>query len=349
MPNMCNKFDQKWRNVKKELAEKWGELTLLWYCGINQRNRAHEKGVFSWKENNMTSEEIVSSLYADCEKTNLFSNRKNIINSMISLNKSKNKIYTSKNFGELTEPFLDTKNSFEVYIDFEVLSGKNINNNYSKQNDIIYLIGMQWECPESGNTIFKSFISSSLTLNSEKIMLKEWWDMVKHLKNKTNSEKIILYHWSQAEERFLNSAFKRHSLNNIKSNLNSGKYDLRDLMEMFVESEVVIRNVWGYSVKDIAKGLHKHGLISEVWDDTEKGGDTINTGEGTIATATNCYKEILKNGITIYNNPNFTPIREYNQMDCNVLQHLLSFLRNYVYTKDQRQLRRNKRKRDTIN
>ena len=120
-------------------------------------------------------------------------------------------------------------------------------------------------------------------------------------------------------------------------------------MEMFVEAEVVIRNVWGYSVKDIAKGLHKHGLISEVWDDTEKGGDMINTGEGTLETATNCYKEILNTGMTIYNNPNFTPIREYNQMDCNVLQHLLSFLRNYVYSKDPRQLRRNKRKRNTIN
>ena len=354
MPNMCNKFDQKWRGVKKELAEKWGELTLLWYCGIDQRNRAHEKGVYSWKaRDDMTSEEIVMALYADDEKTNVFSNRKRIINSMISLNQTKNKIYTSRNVGELTEPFLDTENALEVYIDFEVLSGKNINKNHSPRlktpQDIIYLIGMQWECPKSGDTIFKSFISSSLTLSSEKNMLKEWWDAVKQLKINTNSEKIILYHWSPAEERFLNRAFKRHSLNNIKSNLNSGKYDLRDLMEMFVEAEVVIRNVWGYSVKDIAKGLHKHGLISEVWDDTEKGGDMINTGEGTLATATNCYKEILNTGMTIYNNPNFTPIREYNQMDCNVLQHLLSFLRNYVYSKDPRQLRRNKRKRNTIN
>ena len=354
MPNMCNKFDQKWRGVKMELAEKWGELTLLWYCGIDQRNRAHKKGVYSWKEkNDITSEEIVRSLYSDDEKTNVFSNRKRIINSMISLNRTKNKIYTSRDFGELTEPFLDTENALEVYIDFEVLSGKNINKNYSKRfktsHDIIYLIGMQWECPNTGNTIFKSFISSSLTLGSEKNMLKEWWNAVKQLKIKYKSEKIILYHWSPAEERFLNSAFKRHSLNNIKSNLNSGKYDMRDLMEMFVEAEVIIRNVWGYSVKDVAKGLHKHGLISEVWDDTEKGGDVINTGEGTIATATNCYKENLNTGIDIYNNPNFTPIREYNQMDCNVLQHLLYFLRNYVYSKDQRQLRRNKRKRDTIN
>jgi len=355
MPNMCNKFDQKWRHVKKELAEKWGELTLLWYCGVNQRNRAHDNGVYSWKtnDNDISSEEIVMSLYCDKDSSYEFSNRKRIINSMIDLNRSKSKIYSSRNFGEITEPYIDTENALEVYIDFEVLSGKNINKNYSKRlrtpQDVIYLIGMQWMCPNTNTMKFKSFISSSLTSASEKSMLKEWWGTVKQLKRDTHSEKVILYHWSPAEERFLNKAFQRHSLSYIKSNLNSGNYDLRDLMEMFVDAEVVIRNVWGYSVKDVAKGLHKYGLISEVWDDTEKGGDMVNSGEGTLVTATNCYKEILNTGMEIHNNPNFSPIKEYNRMDCNVLYHLLTFLRSYVYSSDPRQKRRNKRKRKRSN
>ena len=353
MPNMCNKFDGKWRNVKKDLAEKWGELTLLWYCGIDQRNRAHQKGVFSWKNENMTSCEIVKSLYADKDEEIEFSSRKRIINSMISLNRTKNKIYTSKNFGELTEPYCDTENVLEVFIDFEVLSGKNINKNYSKRlrtpQDVIYLIGMSWVCNKTNNKTnklkFNSSISASLTLSAEKNMLKEWWSFVKKLKKEYGVEKVILYHWSPAEERFLNKAFKRHSLDYIKSNLNSGNYELRDLMEMFVESEVIIRNVWGYSVKDVAKGLHSYGLISEVWDDTEKGGDNINSGEGTIITATNCYKEILNSGMDIYNNPNFEALRKYNKMDCDVMYHLLTFLRNYVYSNDLRQKRINSRKR----
>lgn len=352
MPNMCNKFDQKWRSIKKELAVKWGELTLLWYCGINQRNRAHEKGVYTWKtcDDTLTSEDVVMSLYADNDKEveYEFSNRKRIIKSMIELNRS-NKIYSSKNFGEITEPYIDTENALEVYIDFEVLSGKNINKNVSKRlqtpQDIIYLIGMQWKCPETNDMKFNSFISAALTSAAEKGMIKDWWSTVKQLKRKYGVEKIILYHWSPAEERFLNRAFKRHSLSYIKSNLESGSYDLRDLMEMYVDAEVVIRDVWGYSVKDIAKGLHKHGLVSEVWDDTEKGGDMINSGEGTLVTATNCYREILNNGMNIQNNPNFTPIIDYNHMDCNVLYHLLTFLRTFVYSNDPRQKRRNKRKR----
>jgi putative phage-type endonuclease len=350
MPNMCNKFDQKWRNIKKDLAEKWGELTLLWYCGINQRNKAHEKGIYTWKTSNetLTPSEIVMSLYTDSknEDTYNFSNRKRIIKSMIKLNRT-DKIYSSKDFGEITEPYIDTQNALEVYIDFEVLSGKNINNNISSRlqtpQDIIYLIGMQWKCLDTNKIEFKSFISSSLTSLAEKNMIKNWWDNVKELKRKYKVEKIILYHWSPAEERFLNRAFKRHSLSYIKNNLKSGNYDLRDLMEMYIDAEVVIKGVWGYSVKDIAKGLHKFGLISEVWDDTEKGGDTINSGEGTLTTATNCYKEIISSGMEIQNNPNFKPICEYNKMDCNVLYHLLSFLRTFIYNNDPRQKRRNKR------
>jgi putative phage-type endonuclease len=326
MPNMCNKYDTKWRKVKKHLAEKWGELTLLWYCGINQRNLAHQKGIYSWKIS--SSKDILNALYT----VNSLSKRKYILESMININKNEYAIYNSR---KLKEPYCDTHNALEVYIDFEVLSGGNVNNNYSDRlktpQNIIYLIGMQWV--DNYEVKFKSFTSSSLTEKGEKDMLKEWWDTVKKLKE--NHEKIILYHWSPAEERFLAKSLSRHqSLNYINSNLNSGKYEFRDLMEMFIDAEVVIKNVWGYSVKDVAKGLYNFGLISEVWNDNEKGGDNITSGEGTLTTATKCYREIKNNGMCIKNNPNFRPLIEYNQMDCNVLQYLLEFLRNYVYEKD---------------
>lgn len=343
MPNMCNKFDHRWRAVKKELAEKWGELTLLWYCGIDQRNKAHKKGIYSWKNTDIKTEKIVRSLYSSEDSKIEFSSRKRIMNSMISLNQTQSKIYSSRNFGKLTEPYCDTENALEVFIDFEVLSGKNIKTRLRKSQDIIYLIGTTWKCPKDNTLKFKSSVSDSLKSYSEKNMLKEWWNFIKNLKKEHQVEKVILYHWSPAEERFLKKAFKRHSIDYIKNNLTSGNYDLRDLMEMFVEAEVVIRNVWGYSVKDVAKGLHKHGLISQVWDDTEKGGDSINSGEGTLIAATNCYKEIINTGMDIRNNPNFESLREYNKMDCEVLYYLLLFLRNYVYSDDSRQKRLNAR------
>lgn len=328
MPNMCNKYDRKWRKLKKHFAEKWGELTLLWYCGIKQRNLAHEKGIYSWKDNKYTTNEILNSLYTN----NTLSKRRNILESMISINKEGYSMYSSR---KLKESYMDTNNAIEVYIDFEVLSGKNVNNSYSNRfktpQNIIYLIGMQWVVDDKIE--FISFTSESLTEKGEKDMIKEWWECVKKLRK--GYEKVILYHWSPAEDRFLSKSLSRYpTLDYIHSNLNSGKYDFRDLMEMFIDAEVVIKNVWGYSVKDIAKGLFKIGLIPEVWNDNEKGGDNIISGEGTLTMAAKCYREIKNNGLTIKNNPNFRPLIEYNRMDCNVLQHLLSFLRNYIYEKD---------------
>ena len=242
---------------------------------------------------------------------------------MINLNREAHKIYTSKNVGEITEPYYVHKNNLEVYIDCEVLTQCFINKN---KNDIIYLIGMSWICPTTNKLIYKSFITSSLDPTSEKIMLKQWWSAVKKLKEKTKSTSVILYHWSGAEDRYLKKAFLRHkSLSYIKSNLNTAKYQLRDLMEMFIDAEVVIKNVWGYSVKNIARGLYKHGFISEIWNDNGKGSDVINSGEGTIVAATKCYKETYKTGNNIQNNKNFDSIINYNKIDCNVLYYLLLF------------------------
>lgn len=343
MPNMCNKYDYQWRYIKKELAEKWGELTLLWYCGVNQRNRAHSNNIFSWKTDKESST-IVSSLYLKSIDENDFSYRKRIIKSMIDLNRSSS-IYNCKDKDEIVEPFIDTDNALEVYIDFEILSKKNIYNIHSVlSNDIIYLIGLMWCCPLTNKMKNISFESKQLTLQDEKNMIQDWWNTIRDIKNETKKNKVILYHWSPAEKTFLDKALSRHDLPFIKEKLQSGKYELRDLMEMYIDAEVVIRGVWNYSLKDISKGLYNHGFIPEVWDDKSKGGDSILSGEKTIATATNCYKNSLQKNIMVRDNPMFKLIIDYNKMDCTVLYYLLLFLRKYIYNQDPRLKRRCKRK-----
>lgn len=41
---------------KKELASMSGEITEIWQCGVEQRKRAHEKGIYSWRDPRLTSE-----------------------------------------------------------------------------------------------------------------------------------------------------------------------------------------------------------------------------------------------------------------------------------------------------
>jgi len=328
-------------------------LTLLWYCGLEQRKKAHTKGIYSWKMKK-TSTEIIKAMY--CDDTQMNTVRKNILKNMIKVNRNETCIYLSKDKGVLTEPYIDTENALELYIDFEVLSGNSSleTSKYSCRSsmpkDIIYLIGTSWIDNSKSDTTnnsttdlkFKSFTTKSLTRKAEYDTINEWWKFITDMKKENSYEKVILYHWSVAEETFLKGALKRHKFYKMKDDLNSGLYDLRDLMEMYVESETTIKNVWGYSIKNVAKGLYKYGLIPEIWNDDEKGGEQI-TGEQLIVSAKRCYKEIEKTKEDIEKNIKFLSIIAYNKVDCNVLYYLLDFLRTYVYSDNDRQKRKNKR------
>jgi len=263
---------------------------------------------------------------------------------MIELNRKNNKTYTSRNFGDIIEPYDNGGNSLEIFIDFEVLPGyktsRFINNRKKTYSGFIYLIGMFWKCPATNKFLFNSFHSENLTLLSEKEMIKQWWRKVVALKK--NKDRIILYHWSQAEPTFLKKAFKRNNLYWIKSDLVSGKYELRDLMEMFVDDEVTIKNVWNYSLKNVARGLFDVGLIPEIWDSYNKGGDTMN-GHQSIYTATKCYQLSKSSNTLISTCYKFLSIIKYNETDCKVLYYLLLFLRTYIYSSNSRTIRKNKR------
>jgi len=349
MPNMCNKNDTKWRGIKKYLALKWGELTLLWYCGISNRKNAFNNNIYSWKLTD--KDNVVKAIYNTNTTSFNVSKRKNIIKSMIYLNKQNSKAYTSRNFGDIIEPYDNCDNSLEVFIDFEVLSGyktsRFINNRQKTYSGFIYLIGMFWKCPTTNKFLFNSFHSENRTLLSEKEMIKEWWRKVVSLKKKNKSDRIILYHWSQAEDIFLKKAFKRNNLHWIKSDLASGEYELRDLMEMYIDDEVTIKNVWNYSLKHTARGLFDLGLIPEIWDSYDKGGDIMN-GYQSITTANKCYQYSKNTNTPISTNYKFLSIVKYNETDCKVLYYLLLFLRKYIYSSDKRTIRKIKRNNKRI-
>src|SRR5205085_8043947 len=55
-PNMSNTHDAPWRSIKKVIAQKINEITLLWMCGPKNRNKSHDQGVYNWKDERCTSE-----------------------------------------------------------------------------------------------------------------------------------------------------------------------------------------------------------------------------------------------------------------------------------------------------
>jgi hypothetical protein len=260
------------------------------------------------------------------EKEKKFSRRRRIVGAMIRLNRTSDKVFRAYHKGYYPEPYTNYRTK-EFFVDFEVLSQLNTSDKNPK--GLIYLIGLGW-LNNNSEWEFKSFIADDLTLKSEKEMVNKWWETINNIRKQFRAKKAVLYHWSPAEERFLNNFMVRNNLFKLEDDIEDGKYEFRDLMEMFQDAEVVIRGVWGYSLKSVAKGLYEHGLIPEIWGMGEKG-NKISTGENTLTTASWCYKTAIRKDINIVNIPEFTNLIKYNHMDCRVMYDLLLFLRKHIY------------------
>ena len=57
-PNMKNGYDMKYYNKKMEIAKRIGEITLLWNCGIKQREEGIRNKVYSIYDKEMTVEKL---------------------------------------------------------------------------------------------------------------------------------------------------------------------------------------------------------------------------------------------------------------------------------------------------
>lgn len=55
LPNMGQKMDQPWGDVKKELAQRWGELSYLVGLGGHVRSELHSKNIFSYRDPRLLS------------------------------------------------------------------------------------------------------------------------------------------------------------------------------------------------------------------------------------------------------------------------------------------------------
>lgn len=53
-PNMCNYHDGPYRERKMEIAQAQKDITLLWYCGPREREKAMKAGITCWDDPNLT-------------------------------------------------------------------------------------------------------------------------------------------------------------------------------------------------------------------------------------------------------------------------------------------------------
>ncbi len=323
-PNMCNRYDNPYHKVKKEIASKIQELTEIWMIGTKNRNIAHDKGIFKWSDEN-------------CNSKNIGINGKKvapIVDKIIDINRTID--------GPLIKPDVisnnyndwQTKKDIEFFIDFEGLNSIFYNRDMdiedSKQNEnIIFLIGVGYE--ENGKWNYIPFFMRGMNKTEEERAIQEFVDFIEfkveeHMAKYNIQNRNLcfptFYHWGHAEITMFNNINRKFN-NKWKRWQNSILWI--DFCKIFQTEPIVVKNAKKFNLKEIARAFKSHGLINTVWDESG-----IDCGLSAMIDATDFYRQLNENNglLTEEMNKVFTEIIEYNEIDCKTVWEIVEYLRN---------------------
>jgi hypothetical protein len=292
-PNMCidsNNFNE----MKNKVANNIGEITMLWNCGIKNRVLAMKQGIDSWRD-----ERCCSKLLGFNE------NSKNgkIIDNIISVNRNEDQYILPVKLENNKKKWLK-KNKYEMFVDFETFNDVCMNiTDIPKQMsyNMIFMIGIGMR-DRQNNWIYKSFIAKKSSKDEELRIMNEFINYY----NNYNSPPV--YYWC-AEKNFWNSASNYHNINN--NNIN-----WIDMCDIFKSEQIVIKNCFGFGLKQITKNMRELGMI-----DTQLQSECCN-GMMAMLKAWKSYN--LKNPDTT---PIMKDVEKYNEFDCKALFDIINFLR----------------------
>jgi hypothetical protein len=171
-PNM-KRDDVAYNQAKHEIAIKRGEITLIWNCGIKQRQKAFDKGVCSYHNEKCTAQLLGFS-----------GHHAKIINNIIKINKPecRDKFYP-KNIPNLAITTATTGKEF--FVDVETLGSPVI----KADKPFIYMIGVY-----SILDGYKCFHLPVITKEEEDKMIQNF---TKYIHSESASP--VLWHWGHIE------------------------------------------------------------------------------------------------------------------------------------------------------
>ncbi len=334
-PNMKNSYDKNWHSIKKDIAYKNKEITLLWNCGIANRKLAWDNGIKNYSDPKLNSQILGFNGNA----------KEIIIDSMLNLLHSDNKFILNKSNNLMG---WQQKSQWEFFIDFETYNNDAIYDeesdwNNSFNNQVIYMIGLSY-FDSSNNLIHKSFLleyknchqlsnefvsntnfdnvkyNDCIFCTSEIDMINKFYNFIIKFKPEQTDIEMFkkntrLYHWSGAEQIIFNKKIQEYNLDVKKFNLN-----WFDLLKVFKHDKypIVIKECFGFGLKEIIKKLNNYGLINLSWSDLDDG------------LLSSFIARDIYTGINLKHNNDMYFIIEYNYIDCKALHLLLEWMRKEV-------------------
>ena len=301
-PNLSNKYDYPWHNIKKIIAQQIGDITLLWQCGVKERNYSHNTGIQRW--DNIIDPSI---------NLNVFGKKAKIIDNIITTNKN-NDIKLSprriKNWNCL-QKIKPTQLYF--ICDFETTNDLNTEFNHSSNGTIIFMIGCitvyynQYGIQERD---FQSFTCNQLSHQQEFYIINEWINYMNTYAQIFKIDNPIIYHWSKAEPSLYNHALNKYNCQYIWGSLN-----YIDVLDIFKEEPITVKGAFSYNLKDISRALYNNKLINTLWDNQDI------DGQEAMIYAWQWNTDSQNNMDIIHK------IQKYNYIDCKVIDDILELLR----------------------
>lgn len=306
-PNMCTPLGT-WGKKKQKIAMNIGEITMLWYCGVKQREIGFSNGVKSWK-----------SIECTAEKIGIKGKRRDIVNKMIDINRQDIDTIRPKKIKTGVNDWRSYTGN-EVFVDFETLMDVCSPLNElpeQRKTDMIFMIGVYHK--DGNRRCYKSFIAKEMSPIEEYRVMDEFVTFMRELGYPK------MWFWD-AEQRFWDIAERRQfsilsedvsSTDHISDNWGKIEKNWYDLAHIFRMEPIVIKGCFGFGLKHISEQMRKYGMITERMD------SECTSGTAAMVKAIRVYEKSK--------NPEDSPIMKdietYNRFDCAVLYDILRYLR----------------------
>lgn len=223
-PNMNNSLmDYPWHPIKEIIAEKIGEITLMWMCGVKQRETAHANGVYSLYDLKCNALSLGFNLPMTKQKDPNKSTMVNTVDQFIKINrlgyaKSQSKELPNVTPQIITHYFPSANDYMEFFVDFEFIN--DIFTDFSKlpkieTESLIFMFGVGYIDPVYGIWMYHDFTADKLNRVSEYVSGLTFEEFIYGVA-KNNNKKPLLYHWGSAEPSQWNSFIKKKGIEDEK-------------------------------------------------------------------------------------------------------------------------------------
>jgi len=233
-PNMKNSMDGKYHHVKKQIADKYGEITSVWNCGVEQRRNAFMNGIKTWRD-----KRLCANILGLTGKTG------RVVDMILDINHQNRRLIQPKKLAN-TE-FKKYIGNSAGYVDVETVP-QYLNVVKGYERDFVFMIGLGFY--KNNKWKYIPFFVKELTEKEETSIFERFMKTIE--KNKVK----YLFHYGIIEQLLFQK-------------LNNGKFKLPDMINFYniiVSEPVVVKDALDFGLKSIGTAMWKNKLITSSWE-----------------------------------------------------------------------------------